>query len=83
MPLRSKHKTVVARRGQRPVWNSVGQTHHGRSPAKTENEFKKPWWARHRIESPGTELLEQEARGPVPNEEGILGKGLGDKAPWS
>jgi hypothetical protein len=34
------------------VGTSGGPTHHGRSPAKTENGFIKPWWARHRIESP-------------------------------
>jgi hypothetical protein len=52
MPLRAKHQNETARRRQRPAGTRGGPTHYGHSPAREENLFPKPWWARHRIESP-------------------------------
>jgi hypothetical protein len=57
---RAKHQSEAAQKGQRPTGTNGGPACHGRSPEKARNGFPKPWWARHRIESPGAEFQEQE-----------------------
>lgn len=46
----------------------MGSNPYGRSPAKAQNGFPKPWLARHKIDSRCSELQDQES-----HNSGILG----------
>lgn len=63
MPLRARHQSDVAKKGQRAVGTSESPAHYGQSPLRSESALPKPWWLRQRIESLGRTAAVTEVQG--------------------